>query len=68
MPAETTRILMKHGQTSATIAIPIEYRRYHHLDPGTKVRVLYDHLLLLIPPGAEEKARKREDLIKRLLE
>lgn len=68
MPAETTRILMKHGQASATIAIPMDYRRYHHLDPGTKVRILYDHLLLLIPPSAEKKAREKDDIIKRLLE
>ena len=68
MPAETTRTLMKHGRTSATVTIPMDYRRYHRLNPGTRVRIIYDGFLLLIPPSSEKKARERAEAIRRLLE
>lgn len=68
MPAETTRRVMKHGRFSGVVAIPTDYRRYHNLNPGTPVKLLYDNLLLIIPPEAEAKVREREELIKRLLE
>lgn len=68
MPAETERKIMKHGRFSGVVAIPTDYRRYHNLEPGTSVKVLYDNLLLIIPPGAEEKVRERKELVKRLLE
>lgn len=68
MPAETTRTITKHGKFSGVIAIPTDYRRYHKLDPGTKVKVLYDNLLIIVPAGAEGKLREREELIRRVLE
>ncbi|MQY67761.1 MAG: hypothetical protein GH150_00020 [Hadesarchaea archaeon] len=68
MPGETTRTIMKHGRFSGVIAIPKDYRRYHHLDPGAEVKVIYDSLLLIIPPGGEKKLRERGELIRRLLE
>jgi len=68
MPAETTRTLMKHGKASATLTIPMDYRRYHRLNPGTRVRVIYDNFLLMIPPSSEKKARERAKIIRRLLE
>lgn len=59
---------MKHGRFSGVVAIPVDYRRYHGLKPGVDVRVIYDSLLLIIPPGAEEKLRGREELVRRVLE
>ncbi|MEM3453519.1 MAG: hypothetical protein QW835_07860 [Candidatus Hadarchaeum sp.] len=66
MPAETTRKIMKHG-TSGVVAIPPDYRRYYNLTPGTKVKVLYDSFLLIIPPSMEHALREREKLIQELL-
>jgi len=68
MPAETKRRIMKHGRFSGVVAIPTDYRRYHNLHPGTPVKVLYNNLLLIIPPEAEEKLRERKELIRELLE
>ncbi|MCJ7720592.1 MAG: hypothetical protein MUO36_03895 [Candidatus Hadarchaeum sp.] len=68
MAGETTRTITKHGRFSGVVAIPTDYRRYHHLEPGTEVKVLYDNLLLIIPPGAEGKVREHKELIRRLLE
>ena len=59
---------MKFGQYSGVVALPTDYRRYHNLNPGATVQVLYDSLLLIVPPGAEEKLKEREDLVRRLLE
>lgn len=67
MPAQATRKIMKHG-TSGVVAIPPDYRRYHNLNPGAHVEIFYDNLLLIVPPGAEEKLRERGELIRRLLE
>ena len=68
MPGETERRVMRHGKYSGVIALPPDYRRYHKLDPGANVKLIYDSLLLIIPPGCDEKLREREDLVRRLLE
>lgn len=67
MPAKTSRKILNLGG-SGLVTIPADYRRYHKLDHGTKVQVIYDSFLLIVPPGYEEKLREREELIKRLLE
>ena len=59
---------MKHGPASVVVAIPSDYRRYHKLEPRTRVKVLYDSLLLIIPPGCEHKLKEKEELIRRVLE
>jgi len=68
MPAQTTRTITKHGRFSGVVAIPTDYRRYHGLNPGVEVKVIYDSLLLIVPPKAEKKLREREKLVRRLLE
>jgi hypothetical protein len=68
MPAETTRTVMKHGRFSGVVALPTDYRRYHHLEPGAEVQIIYDSLLLIVPPGAEHKLKERGELVRRLLE
>jgi hypothetical protein len=68
MPAQTSRKVMKHGRFSGVVALPTDYRRYHNLQPGTPVKILYDNLLLVIPPEAEGKAAQHKELIRRLLE
>jgi antitoxin component of MazEF toxin-antitoxin module len=67
MPAETKRKILKQG-ASGVMVIPADYRRYHKLTPGTSVKILYDSLLLVIPPDAEKKLEERGDLVRRLLE
>ena len=66
MPAETSRKIMKHG-TSGVVAIPIDYRRYHGLKPGARVRILYDGFLILIPEKAQPISKETRELIDRLL-
>jgi len=68
MPAQTTRTIVKHGRFSGVVAIPTDYWRYHELKSGTEVRIFYDSLLPIVPPGCEAKLREREKLIRRLLE
>jgi bifunctional DNA-binding transcriptional regulator/antitoxin component of YhaV-PrlF toxin-antitoxin module len=67
MPGETTRKIINLGG-SGVIAIPPDFRRYFGLRPGSKVKILYDSLLLVIPPGGEQKLRQREAELRRLLE
>jgi len=70
MPAKTKRKVMKHG-TSGVIAIPSDYRRYHNLEHGKEVTVLYDNLILIIPKDQEKKIfsdPEKQKLIKKLLE
>lgn len=67
MPAEETRKVMKHGQSSGVVALPIAYRRYHNLDPGDKVKILYDSLLLIIPESMEHILKNRRQLVDKLL-
>jgi antitoxin component of MazEF toxin-antitoxin module len=66
MPAEEERKIMKHG-TSGVVAIPIAYRRYHDLKTGTRVKVLYDSLLLIVPQAMEGVLEERRALVDELL-
>jgi antitoxin component of MazEF toxin-antitoxin module len=66
MPAEEERKIMKHG-TSGVIAIPMSYRRYHNLKTGTKVRVLYDSLMLIVPEGMDGILEDKRELVNELL-
>ncbi len=59
---------MKHGKASATLTIPMDYRRYHRLNPGTRVGVIYNEFLLMIPPSSEKNARERAKIIRELME
>jgi len=66
MPAEVERKIMKHG-TSGVIAIPISYRKYHNLNPGDKVILIYDSLVLIIPKGRKNILKEKKQLIDKLL-
>lgn len=66
MAAETVRKIMKHG-SSGVIAIPMDYRRFHKLDPGKTVRILYDSILIVIPEDLESSLEEKKDLILELL-
>ena len=69
MPGKTKRRVLKQG-CSAVISIPADYRRYHNLDPGKEVVVLYDSLLLIIPEDRKDilDDPEKKKLIDRLLE
>jgi len=66
MPAEVERKIMKHG-TSGVVAIPHSYRKYHNLDPGDEVIVLYNSLLLMVPKNKEHILEEKKQLIEKLL-
>ena len=57
---------MKHG-TSGVVAVPPDYRRYHDLNPGDSVQVLYDSLLLIIPEKLKHLLDEKHELIDKLL-
>jgi len=66
MPAKSEHKIMKHG-TSGVVVIPKPYRDYHNLKPGSKVTVLYDSLLLIVPKGREDLLQEKAELIDQLL-
>jgi bifunctional DNA-binding transcriptional regulator/antitoxin component of YhaV-PrlF toxin-antitoxin module len=67
VPAEETRKIMKHGQSSGVVTIPIAYRRYHKIDPGDKVKIIFDSLLLIVPKGMEHVLKEKKQLVDKLL-
>ena len=70
MPAMVKRRVIKPSDTSAYIVIPKPYRDFHKIDKGSKVTILYDNLLLVIPEGLEEKVLsdpEKRRLIEKLL-
>lgn len=58
--------MMKHG-TSGVVTIPMSYRKYHDLNPGDEMIVMYDSLILMAPKGMEYVIEKRKALIDELL-
>jgi len=58
---------MKHGKSSGVVAIPIAYRKYHKLNPGAKVKIVYDSLLLIVPRSMEHVLSKKRHLVDALL-
>lgn len=66
MPSEVERKIMKHG-TSGVVAIPIGYRKYHDLNPGDEVKVLYDGVVLIVPKDREHILKEKKELIDKLL-
>lgn len=68
MPAMGMRRVIRAGDYSAVIALPIDWRRYFQVDPGTEVKILYDSLLIIIPPACEQRLQERWELVKKLLE
>jgi len=72
MPAQTKRKVFFVGKTnnkegSAVISLPKDYVRYHKLTEGKEVIILYDNILVVIPPETNIPQEKME-LIKQLLE
>jgi len=70
LPGKSKRKVLKQG-SSTVVSIPADYRRYHNLEPGKEVTVLYDNLLLIIPKDQEKKILEdpeKRDLIKKILE
>ncbi|MEM2619595.1 MAG: AbrB/MazE/SpoVT family DNA-binding domain-containing protein [Candidatus Hadarchaeales archaeon] len=67
MPCESIRTVCTFG-SSLAIVIPKEWARYLGIAPRSKLRVLYDSLLIVIPPGAEKKFQERKELVRRVLE
>jgi len=65
MPGETTRKAFRLGG-SVVVALPADCVKYYNLE-GKEVKVLYDSLLVIIPPNARI-SRQRLEQIRRLLE
>ena len=66
MPARVKRIMMKHG-TSGVVTIPMSYRKYHDLNPGDEMIVIYDSLILMAPKSLEYVLESKQELIDELL-
>lgn len=66
MPAKVKRKVMKHG-TSGVVTIPKSYRKYHDLNPGDEMIVLYDSLILMAPKELEHILNEKKELIDELL-
>jgi len=66
MPAKVKRIVMKHG-TSGVVTIPMSYRKYHDLNPGDEMIVMYDSLILMAPKSMEHIVEDKRELIDELL-
>ncbi|RLI79693.1 hypothetical protein DRP04_08920 [Archaeoglobales archaeon] len=66
MPAEVWRKVMKHG-TSGVIAIPKPYRVYYKLEAGSRVKILYDSILIVVPEALEHVIDEKRELIDKLL-
>ncbi len=66
MPAKVKRTLMKHG-TSGVVTIPKSYRKYHDLNPGDEMILLYDTLILMAPKSLEHIIDAKQGLIDELL-
>ena len=66
MPAKVKRRLMKHG-TSGVVTIPMSYRKYHDLNPGDEMILLYDTLILMAPKSMEHIVEAKQELIDELL-
>jgi len=58
--------MMKHG-TSGVVTIPMSYRKYHDLNPGDEMIVLYDSLILMAPKSMEHIVEDKQELIDELL-
>jgi len=58
--------MMKHG-SSGVVTIPMSYRKYHDLNPGDEMIVMYDSLILMAPRSMEHIVEDRQELIDELL-
>ncbi len=65
-PAKVKRRMMKHG-TSGVVTIPMSYRKYHDINPGDEMILLYDSLILMAPKSMEYIMAEKQELIDELL-
>jgi antitoxin component of MazEF toxin-antitoxin module len=66
MPARQDGKIFRHG-TSGVVAIPPGYLKYHELNPGDEVAILYDSFVLIIPKKLKGIADQKRELIDKLL-
>jgi len=60
MPSLYKRTLTQHGG-SFEIILPKSWVDFYHLKKGDPLTMIVDDLLVLCPPGMEDKARKLVD-------
>lgn len=66
MPGEIERRIMKHG-SSRVIALPKPYLRFFDLDHGGKVKILFDHIIIILPKSLENLLNEKRETIDELL-
>lgn len=66
MIGKTIRKILQSGH-SGSVVIPKDYRDEHKLGIGESVTVLYDDLVLIIPPDRKHVIKEKESLILELL-
>lgn len=57
---------MRHG-TSGVVTIPMGYRKYHDVNPGDEMIVIYGSLIVMAPKKLEYVIEEKRDLIDELL-
>jgi antitoxin component of MazEF toxin-antitoxin module len=67
MPGRDDRKIFRQG-TSDVVAIPAAYVKYHELESGDEVSVLYDSIVVIVPKKLRSIAAKKRQLIDRLLQ
>ena len=67
MPAKERRKIFSIGGSKGII-LPKPLADYFRLTEEDEVDVLYDSLIIIIPDGAQNKFKEREEEIKKLLE
>lgn len=66
VPAKEVHKVMKH-RASAAAVLPKVYRDYYGINPGSRVTIVYNSLVLIIPESQRELAAEKADLIDELL-
>ena len=66
MPAKERRKVITVGPSRA-VTLPKPFVDYNKFADGEEVEVLYDSLVLIVPKGALDKLKEKEDLIHQLL-
>jgi len=69
MPSEETRKILRLGSRykSSAVTLPKGWIEYGKMEPGEEVRLLYDGILVVIPPRANPEIEQRvRDFLERV--
>lgn len=58
MPTQTTRSVIKFGDSSLVVSLPKGWTDYYQVRPGDRVLVVANDVLIIHPPGAQQDDRE----------